>query len=119
MVSHTRVIAQDRNATAVVSEEMKYLPEEQLKRVMSRRQQYQNLLERAIIRGCERGELVTEDPRLAALMIVGMLNSTYRWYRPEGPLTPDDMGLGLAGLILYGLLDRENGNEGARIPTRG
>jgi hypothetical protein len=52
-------------------------------------------------------------------MIVGMLNSTYRWYRPEGPLTPDDMGLGLAGLILYGLLDRENGNEGARIPTRG
>jgi AcrR family transcriptional regulator len=119
MVSHTRVIAQDRNATAVVSEEMKYLPEEQLKRVMSRRQQYLNLLERAIIRGCERGELVTEDPRLAALMIVGMLNSTYRWYRPEGPLTPDDMGLGLAGLILYGLLDRENGNEGARIPTRG
>jgi AcrR family transcriptional regulator len=110
MVSHTRVIAQDRNATAVVSEEMKYLPEEQLKRVMSRRQQYQGLLERAVVSGGERGELVTQDPRLAAFMIVGMINSTYRWYRPDGKLTPDDMGLGLAGLVLYGLRTREPGH---------
>lgn len=106
MVSHTRVIAQDHNATAVVSEEMKYLPEEQLKRVMSRRQQYQNLLERVVVDGCERGELVTQDPRLAAFMIVGMINSTYRWYRPNGQLTPDDMGLGFAELVLNGLRTR-------------
>jgi AcrR family transcriptional regulator len=119
IISHTRVIAEDRNATAVVSEEMKYLPEEQLKRVMSRRQQYQSLLERAIVRGVERGELVTDDPRLAAFMIVGMINSTYRWYRPEGTLTPDDMALGFAGLILYGLLDRDGGDGGTPLSAEG
>jgi AcrR family transcriptional regulator len=118
IVAHTRVIAQDRNATAVVSEELKYLPPEHRKRVMSRRHQYQTLLERAVVSGCASGELVTRDPRLAAFMIVGMINSTYRWYRPQGELTPDMMGLGLADLVLYGLRTREHAPTDPAVDVR-
>jgi AcrR family transcriptional regulator len=103
MVAHSRLIAQDRDAVAVASEEMKYLPEEALARVIARRQDCQRLLEAAVVRGTDRGELVTEDPRLVSLMIIGMLNSTYRWYRPDGPFSPDDMGLAFADLVLHGL----------------
>jgi hypothetical protein len=46
------------------------------------------LFEDVIGDGVRRKELAVEDPKIAALAIIGMCNWTYEWYRPRGRLTP-------------------------------
>jgi AcrR family transcriptional regulator len=106
IVAHFRVIAADRDAVAVASEEMKYLPAQARQRVLTRRDEFERILEDAVVRGRERGELAVADPRVAALTIIGLLNSTYRWYRPGGRLSPDELGMALARLVLNGVSAR-------------
>lgn len=48
-------------------------------------------------------------PRIAALSLLGSINWMTRWYRNDGPLTPDDVADQIVDLFL----------DGARRPPRG
>jgi hypothetical protein len=52
----------------------------------------------------ETGALRVTDDRVDTLAILGLLNSTYRWYRPGGRLSADDIGVQFGRLLLHGLL---------------
>jgi AcrR family transcriptional regulator len=108
-VAHCRVMDEQRDGFAVVSEEMKYLPPAALRRVAARRDRYEKVMGEALARGVAAGELRDVDVRVLVLLVVGMLNSTYRWYQPNGRLSPDAMGLALADLVLRGLCAADPG----------
>ena len=40
------------------------------------------------------------DTRLSLLALLGMVNHTAQWYRPRGPLSPDEIAEGYVDLIL-------------------
>jgi len=46
------------------------------------------------------------DPKLAALAILGMVNSVYRWFRPDGRRTAEQVGEEFCALTVDGLLTR-------------
>ena len=52
-----------------------------------------------LAQGAAQGYLDVADPRLTAFAISGLVGWTHRWYRPEGRLTPDEIGRYLAGLV--------------------
>jgi AcrR family transcriptional regulator len=103
VIAHCGVMNRYRDSVAVFSEEMKYLSPERLEKVIERRDVYTGLLEQVIIKGMESGEFRPFDPRLSTLVILGMLNGMYRWYRPQGSLSPEEIGHIFSGLILDGL----------------
>jgi hypothetical protein len=41
-----------------------------------------------------------QDDRLALLALLGMVNHTAQWYRPRGPLSPEQIADGYVDLVL-------------------
>jgi AcrR family transcriptional regulator len=104
VVAHCGVMDRYRDSIAVFSEEMKFLSPERLPKVIERRDVYASLLEGVVSKGIRSGEFRQFDPRISTLVILGMLNGMYRWYRPGGELSPDEIGRIFSGLLLDGVL---------------
>jgi hypothetical protein len=49
------------------------------------------------------GEFVECDPKLVTRAILGALNWTARWYRPEGAQSPEAVGAAFAAYLVRGL----------------
>jgi AcrR family transcriptional regulator len=80
------------------------LPAARLRRIIRKRDAYEAIVRRAIERGIGAGEFAPCDPKLAALAILGAVNWTARWYRPEGPLQPGEIADRFADYLVRGLL---------------
>lgn len=63
-----------------------------------------------IQRGTQEQAFDIEDPRIAAFAIVGMIVWTFKWYRPGGRLSIDELGAKLAAYVRRMVEDR-NGNN--------
>ncbi len=53
-----------------------------------------------------------------AMILFGMINWTFTWLRPDGPLAYEDMAEVVADLFLNGVLPAPGGRAGARRPAR-
>jgi TetR/AcrR family transcriptional regulator, cholesterol catabolism regulator len=53
--------------------------------------------------GTVRGDL---DPKIATYAIFGLVNSAYRWFRPDGPRSADEIGREFCELVVGGLETR-------------
>jgi AcrR family transcriptional regulator len=60
------------------------LPEPMLKEVVSKRDAYERLVRRVIREGIQKGAFRKVDVKLTALALLGALNWTVVWWRPEG-----------------------------------
>lgn len=67
------------------------------------RREATDLFSRIIAEGVARGEMYTAHPKVAALGLLGMLNWTQRWFRPEGPMNHRQIAELFTQLILKGL----------------
>jgi AcrR family transcriptional regulator len=82
--------------------------------VLARRDAYEGTYRALLRQGAETGVLRSVDARLAAATILGALNWTAQWYRPDGPKSTRQLGEELADQLLRGVLA-----EGARhVPPR-
>lgn len=92
-----------RGHVRVFFEHHRDLPRPLRDSVARRRDEYQALLEHAVARGVEAGELREVDPRLTALAIFGLCNWTYQWYRPDGRLSTEELADRFFDLVFDGL----------------
>jgi AcrR family transcriptional regulator len=99
-------VAARRSAFAVASEEMKYLPDDAVAKFQANLQLHREFFARAVEQGIAAGEFNVPDPALAVHVVLGMINSVYRWYRPEAGVTPAELGASLAELALAGIATR-------------
>lgn len=104
ILEHCRVIDKYRDAVAVFVEERKFLSPALARAAVKKRDQYQGQLETVLKRGADRGELSVTNVRLTGLMLMSMMNSTYRWYRPGGPWGADELAAAITSLAFDGLL---------------
>jgi AcrR family transcriptional regulator len=71
---------------------------------------YFTAVKRIIAQGMTSGEFSTAlTPGLVASSLIGMLNSSYLWYKPNGKISAASIGTGLAKLILNGLKPSKRG----------
>ena len=106
--THCAWLAVYRRASAVASEETKYLAPEHLRAMRRRQDEYSQPFREALIRGEHRDEFSFGDVRLATAWLLGVLNSIYRWYQPgPGRLEPDEIGIAVAELVLGGTERRD------------
>ncbi len=72
--------------------------------ILGRRGDYELALRRLIEDGIQAGAFRTTDAKVAALAILGALNWTVKWFRPEGGKTAREIGREFAELQVRGLL---------------
>ncbi len=72
--------------------------------ILVRRGQYEGLLRGLIEDGIRAGAFRPVDSKVAALAILGALNWTVKWFRPDGAKSAREIGQELAELQVRGLL---------------
>jgi TetR/AcrR family transcriptional regulator, cholesterol catabolism regulator len=110
VAAHIRVVTGGRERAKVFLFEWTFLGEERRRAVTRSRAAYQGYFERVVAEGVATGELGPVDPRLAAVFILSAMNAMAYWYRPDGPLGPDELAAHYAELFLGGL----HAHEGKR-----
>mgnify|MGYP001294544430 CR=1 FL=1 len=88
---HMLVFAQERRAIE---------REPQWQRVRRRRKAFERILDEVLARGEEDGSMRFADRRLALLALLGMVNYTPQWLRPNGRLTPAEIADGYCAIVL-------------------
>jgi AcrR family transcriptional regulator len=117
---HLRTLAARRPEVIVVMHEMHALTGERAEKFKRLRSEYEELFETVLREGVEEGVFRSAD-RIEVLGVLSMLNYTYVWLDPNGPVPVDEVADRLANLILHGaqLPERNtpSAEDGARRST--
>lgn len=74
--------------------------------IVRKRDRYEQALRRIIVEGIAGGELVDMDPAIAARAMLGALNWTVTWFRPEGRDSATAVGDVIARFLVRGIAAR-------------
>src|SRR6266699_5062875 len=80
------------------------LPPRQLRYLVAKRDRYELGVRSLIASGMRAGEFVSGDAALVARAMLGALNWSVQWFRPDGPLTAEEIAEQLADYLIRGLL---------------
>jgi TetR/AcrR family transcriptional regulator, cholesterol catabolism regulator len=87
--------------------EWRSLDPERQRTIIAERSRHEEAVETWIREAQATGEVRADtDPRLATFAIFGMVNSVYRWFRPDGRRTAEEVGAEFTELVLSGLSAR-------------
>jgi AcrR family transcriptional regulator len=80
------------------------LPPRQQRYLVAKRDRYEQGLRNLIAAGMRSGEFVAADAALVARAMLGALNWSVQWFRPDGEMTTEEIAEKLADYLLRGLL---------------
>lgn len=102
------------------------LPARQQRYLLVKRDRYELGVRNLIASGMRSGKFVPGDAALAARAILGALNWSVQWFRPDGQLTAEEIAEKLADYLVRGLLVKADApskfvrqREAARIVAKG
>jgi AcrR family transcriptional regulator len=84
--------------------EVDALPPELREKIVAKRDRYERALRKLVREGMNDGSFRKGDVNLLTRAILGALNWTARWYRPEGPLSSSKVASAYADYLVRGLL---------------
>jgi AcrR family transcriptional regulator len=117
--AHLDVLAANREQTLIAFHQWKNLGEANRRRVIKKRNTYEALFSKIVQDGLAAGVFEDlEDPRLAVLAIIGMLNGAPEWFSPSGRRSAEEVGDILADLVISGLTGRPSKRTARRRPGR-
>jgi TetR/AcrR family transcriptional regulator len=91
--------------------EVEALPEALRRSITSRRDRYERGLRELISAGVRDGGFAPCDAELVTRAILGALNWTARWYRPDGSRGAREIAEGMADYLVRGLVDESGGSR--------
>jgi hypothetical protein len=101
--AHVGVVAGNGGNAAIFLHEWKFLSEARRDSVAARRDRYEGYYRRVIEEGINSGEFAPTDPKMAALMVLSIMNWLPQWYNPSGPLSAQEIADRFSDLVLRGL----------------
>ena len=94
----------NRELVRIFFEEEAELPDRQQGRLIGVRREYEGTLLGVVAAGEAAGEFtLPTTPAIFVNTLLGAANWTYKWYQPQGPLSPEQLGTQIAGVLLAGL----------------
>lgn len=103
MVSHLRCLLDEVEGSAAHLL-TNALPPRQQRYLVAKRDRYELGVRNLISTGMRTGEFVSSDAALVARAILGALNWSVQWFRPDGPMTAEEIANKLADYLIRGLL---------------
>lgn len=71
--------------------ELRSLSGPHLRTITTLREEYARLLQEIIQDGVKQGVFTAPDPRVVSLVMLGMLSGVCNWYKPDGPMSAEEM----------------------------
>ena len=88
---------------AAAHTEVDALPHPLRGRIIAKRDRYEQAVRHIVADGVRRGAFVKCDPALVTRAILGALNWTAKWYRPDGTQQPASVAEAFADYLVRGL----------------
>ena len=79
------------------------MPKARLARIIAKRDAYERIVRGVVGDGVRSRRFAPCDPKLVTLAILGAVNWTARWYRPDGALGADEIADALSEYLVKGL----------------
>jgi TetR/AcrR family transcriptional regulator, cholesterol catabolism regulator len=105
LTAHVHTLLDDiEGATAHL--QMESLPPALRSAIVKKRDRYEQALRRLIAEGIRAGELVDMDQAIVARAMLGAMNWTVTWFRPEGASTATAVGEVISRFLVRGIATR-------------
>jgi AcrR family transcriptional regulator len=102
--AYLRILAENTDLSSVLLFEHRSLERKQHARHVPNRDKFEALWRTVLEEGVAARLFKCDDPALSTRAILGILNWTITWYRPEGALEIDEIADHYSNLLLNGLL---------------
>ncbi len=103
LVGHIETAIEHMDAATVFLNEWRYLSPPQRAAVQEKRDRYEEMVRELIRNGIADGHFRAElDVALAARLVLSAGNWTYSWFRPDGGLSPTEIGRMYADMLVNG-----------------
>jgi AcrR family transcriptional regulator len=103
ILAHVRCLL-DEMEGSVAHLEVEALPQELRRSIIDKRDRYERGIRQLVAAGVRGGEFARCDAKLVTRAILGAINWTARWFRPEGPESPSAVADSLADYLVRGLV---------------
>lgn len=103
---HIQYAAEHRNDSKILFEQIDTLPMKTREFVRRKEKADDEALQNILKQGVEGGNFALEDIKIVSYGILGICNWVYRWYKPEGRLTIEEITNILVNLLENGYLKR-------------
>ncbi len=94
--------------------EVEALPDKLRRPIVEKRDAYERSMRALVAKGVRRGEFAPCDAALVTRAMLGAVNWTARWYRPDGAQTVAEIARSLSDYLVRGLLGPAGGRPRAR-----
>jgi len=101
--AHVTAVADNLDVLTVYLSEWRQLATESLATNRDQRARYASLFHDILRDGVASGEFRPMDTRIVMLGMIGMCNYLFRWYRPDGRLTPDQIADDMIEMVMRGV----------------
>jgi len=101
--AYLQLLAENADLASVLLFEHRSLEPKQHTRHIPNRDKFENLWRDVVLEGVKSKKFACADTGLAARALLGMLNWTLTWYRPDGDLSIDQISNRIADLFFKGL----------------
>jgi AcrR family transcriptional regulator len=101
--THFLGIAENLDMLTIFFRESYALTPEQAAEVNRGTKQYNDMFERLLAEAMDAGVLRKQDPKLTCRVVLGACNWFYRWYRPEGPRSLEQLADFFVDTLLNGI----------------
>ena len=102
--AYLQILAENTDLSAVLLFEHRSLERKQHARHVPYRDKFEALWRDVLVEGVDAGSFQCDNPALTTRAILGILNWTITWYRPDGDLTIEQIADQYSQLLLNGLL---------------
>ncbi|MGZ9221957.1 MAG: TetR/AcrR family transcriptional regulator [Anaerolineales bacterium] len=102
--AYLQILAENTDLSSVLLFEHRSLERKQHARHVPNRDKFEALWRAALEEGVAAKLFKCDDPALTTRAILGIMNWTITWYRPQGPLKIDEIADHYSNLLLNGLL---------------
>lgn len=103
IVEHVCVITDHLAASAVFFREWKHLSDPRRSEYAKRISDYERIWRGVVLQGVEENLFKNYDEGFSSRTLLSAINWTHTWYRPDGELSPQQIGENLASFLLSGL----------------
>ena len=101
---YLQILVENVDLATVLLFEHRALERRQHSRHIPNRDKFESLWKDVLVEGVRAKLFQCDDPALATRALLGILNWTITWYRPDGPLTIEQVSDQYSSLLLNGLL---------------
>jgi AcrR family transcriptional regulator len=101
--AHVKILCNDLDDSSVFLHEWRHLDKPRKEEFKMLRNRYEGGFRKILQDGEDENIFETVDKKFASLTILSTLNWITEWYKPEGPMSPEEVGENLCNFILTGL----------------